>query len=568
MRTLLQMLNETEEPVLDTIATTWGLKERQDDRGALAELLEATMLDAENAEAAWDALPDDQRQALQTVLGSGGKMMMSMFKHMFGDIRKMGRGAVEREQPHKSPKTAAEALYYKGFIAETIRMSDNGSQAFAYVPEDFVLVLPTHRTGYDTSTDVEAEPDLLTALDTRGIDETRTADTSIVDDMTALLAFLQLHGPPVDGDNLAEGSLRALMPYLLTYGTERVAFMVTVGVDAGLIEIREGRAFPNRANTRSWLEKRRSEQLELLIRAWLDSELYRELPHVGGLRVEEIGGYDPRLARRTLQAALKGNAPASEWWDLDEFIYVIKQTLPDFQRPNGDYDSWYITDITGEYVRGFESWDTVEGAQLEFIITGPLHWLGLIDVAPEAARLNAYGRGVVGLSAFPKPADDPEPVVVRDDGTLVLSRKVSRLDRFQVARFTSWTEAPPLGSDAAFEYRLDRAGVAQADSQEITVDHIRSFLGRVLEDRPLPDRIEQVLTNWRGGGDVSSVTLSEIVLLQTTSSQVLDELADTPEIRRYFGRRLGERAITVRRDGVGELQAALEEMGIAVEILA
>jgi len=504
MRTLLQTLNETEEAILGTVAESWGVTDRPDDRAELAELLEATMLDAENAEAAWDKLPDDERQALQTLLGGGGKMMMSMFKHMFGDIRKMGRGAVEREEPHKSPESPAEALYYKGFIAETIRMSDNGSQAFAYVPEDLVLVLPTHRTGYDATAEADDDDDreLLTTLDTRGIDETRAADTSIVDDMTALLAFLQLHAPPVEGDNLAEGSLRALMPYLLTHGTARVAFMLTVGVEAGLIDVSEGRAAPNRTHARGWLEKNRSEQLETLIRAWLDSELYRELRHIAGLEVEEAGGYDPTRARRTLQAALKQAAPAGEWWDVDEFIYRVKQSIPDFQRPNGDYDSWYIMDITGEYLRGFDSWDSVEGAQLAFIITGPLHWLGLMDIAPEAARLNAYGRGVVGLTAFPKPADEPEEVVVEDDGTLIVSRKVSRLDRFQVARFTSWTDAPPLGSDAAFRYKLDRAGVAQADSQEITVDHIRAFLGRVLDDAPIPERVEQVLANWRGGGDV------------------------------------------------------------------
>jgi len=206
----------------------------------------------------------------------------------------------------------------------------------------------------------------------------------------------------------------------------------------------------------------------------------------------------------------------------------------------------------------------VESEILGYLIRGPMHWLGLLDVSPEAARLTAYGRGVVGMKPFPNPAEEAEPITVGADGKLVVSRKVSRLDRFQAARFTSWEDAPPLGSDAAFIYRLDRAGVAQADAQGIETTHIRAFLSRMLGDDPLPERIEQVLTNWHGGGDTSTVTLSQVIIMQTTSTQVLDDLLDDPEVRRYLGRRLGERAVVVRENQWEPLRDTLAEMGIQV----
>ncbi|MEO0563043.1 MAG: hypothetical protein AAF125_13125, partial [Chloroflexota bacterium] len=360
MQTLLQTLNETDEAVLATIAASWGVADRPADRRAFAELLEVTMLDEANAERLWDTLPDDQRQALQTLLGGGGSMMMSMFKHMFGDIRKMGRGGIEREQPHQRPASAAEALFYKGFLSETIRMGASGGQAMAYVPDDLALVLPKHKTAYDNLEDEDGSggADPLSTVDARGLSETRLADTSVVDDLTALLAFAQLHTPPVEGDSLAEGSLRALMPCLLTHGTDRVAFMVTVAVSMDLLALYEGQVRPNREVARKWLSATRSEQIEQLVRAWLDSEYYYELGHIPELEVERADSYDPRLARRVLQKALAEAVPASEWWEMDELIHVIKSTVPDFQRPNGDYDSWYILDaLNGDYLRGFESWD-------------------------------------------------------------------------------------------------------------------------------------------------------------------------------------------------------------------
>ncbi|MEO0564615.1 MAG: hypothetical protein AAF125_21100, partial [Chloroflexota bacterium] len=164
------------------------------------------------------------------------------------------------------------------------------------------------------------------------------------------------------------------------------------------------------------------------------------------------------------------------------------------------------------------------------------------------------------------PPETAEPAVVREDGTLQLSRKVSRLDRFQVSRFTSWREAPPPTSDAAFEYVIDRPGVAQADAQEIQVDHIRAFLGRVLGDDPIPERIETVLSNYRGDDDTSTVTLTQMVVLQTTSTDVMDEIFETPELRRYLGRRFGDRAVAVRADQWGDLQTALREMGFDVVV--
>lgn len=565
MRTLLPTLADTEDAVLGTIAATWGLGERPPDHQAFVEALEARMLDAEAAERVWDALPDDQRQALQTLLASANAQMpMAMYSKLFGEVRKMGRGAAEREQPHKAPATPAEGLFYKGLIAEGIQMGAAGSQKFAYVPEDLRLVLPAHKTSYDK---LEAEPDPLSALDTRQVGETRPADTSIVDDMTALLAFVQLHTPPVEGDSLAEGSLRALLPYLLTHGTARVAFMVTVGVTAGLLAVHEGRVTTDRANARGWLAASRAAQVRALVEAWLATELYRELFHLPVLRVERVEDYDPRLPRRTLLDAMRGNVPDAEWWDTEEFADLVRNSQPGFLRPNGDYASWYVLDAAGEYLKADEDWETVESEILGYIIRGPMHWLGLVDVSPEAARLTAYGRGVVGAAPFPSPPEDPEPITVNADGTLLVSRKASRLDRFQAARFTSWADAPPLGSDAAFTYKLDRAGVAQADAQGIETTHIRAFLGRMLGDTPLPERVEQVLANWRGGGDTSTVTLAQVVVMQTTSTQVLDDLLDDPEVRRYLGRRLGDRAVVVRDNQWEALRDTLAAMGIQVNTM-
>ena len=66
-------------------------------------------------------------------------------------------------------------------------------------------------------------------------------------------------------------------------------------------------------------------------------------------------------------------------------IDEIKSTEPDFQRPGGDSESGYIrSEREDVYLNGFESWDQVDGALLRFMLTGPLHWLGLAELGRSA----------------------------------------------------------------------------------------------------------------------------------------------------------------------------------------
>src|SRR5258707_9319744 len=111
--------------------------------------------------------------------------------------------------------------------------------------------------------------------------------------------------------------------------------------------------------------------------------------------------------------------PSDTWWSVDQLINAVKEEEADFQRPNGDYDSWYIRDAaTNQYLRGFETWDKVDGAVLRFILTGPMHGLGLVDTAENggACRLTAYGRAFIDLADWPVGATEITTMTIQPDG--------------------------------------------------------------------------------------------------------------------------------------------------------
>ena len=98
------------------------------------------------------------------------------------------------------------------------------------------------------------------------------------------------------------------------------------------------------------------------------------------------------------------DVPADEWFSLQSFIAFIKQVDPDYQRPNGDYETWYIQDKQGKSLMGFKHWDQVDGALIQFMVTCVLPFLSAVDLggspeSPTAFRLTSSGQGIFGRSS-------------------------------------------------------------------------------------------------------------------------------------------------------------------------
>lgn len=563
-------LREHDEGLLPTLAQLWGIKAKNLSTEKMLETLHEAMLNPTQAEKVWDLLNDAERGALQSLLSQKDfTMSQIMFEQMFGKITKMGRGAIEREQPQKNPTTVADGLYYRGFISIVFANAKSGAKPVVYVPDDMVDILPVHKTQYEglESEPLPQQPQMtiqqLQPLEDEFLEGIEQANTSIVDDMATLLAYLRIEGAGVEDNAILPVDVERIHHFMLTGGDIRMNFMLGIGVSAELITSQEGRAYPKRAGLQKWLSLPRSEQVRVLLDAWKTSSVYHDLWHVPGLHPDPDAGfpYDPIVGRNALVEFLKKLAPPQDWWSLDEFIEAVKAIEPDFQRPGGNYDSWYIRNDGGEYLHGFESWDAIEGALIEFYIKGPMHWLGLTDVAEDAARLTAYGRAFIAAKDWPNPPEPSDKVDVKDDGTILVSRKVSRVDRFQVARFSTWLEG-----DDPYVYRLDGDGIQMATAQGITTQHITTFLKRQLESKPIPPIIAKLLDTWQTGAS-AAVTFEKLLVLRTTSPEVMEKIYNDPALRRYLGARLGPMACVIRSGQEADLQVALGESGIKAETL-
>lgn len=577
MLNLLTSLRESDPAVLRVIARYWKIDIRTVEANDVPAVLDAAMRQPEAAERAWDALDDAQRGALQSVLGSlGEKMPRAFFERLHGEIRKMGRGQIEREDPLANPQSMAEALYYRGLIYQAFEQAATGARPVIYVPMDLAEALPTHKTAYD---DLEAAPLDALPLDTPGevppieaefVESVMRADTTVVDDLTTLLAFVRVYGLELRGDGLDPDDAAAVLAHCINPDPTRLKFLLYMAISAEMIDVQDGHAMLYRDGAARWLALARSAQLKALVDAWLGSVVYKELFHVPRLYPDPTGWtYDPQVSRGALLRFLDALTPYGEWWSVDEFITQVKATEPDFQRPGDDYHSWYIRDAQGEYLNGFESWDAVEGALLSFYLFGPMHWLGLVDVGTEsgddAAHLSVYGRALVHAAPWPMPTETDEAIAVTPDGTLRVSRRVSRMDRFQAMRFTTWVEAAT--DEDPYIYQLSLEGVKLGAEQGINTGHIGAFLARVMGVETLPPPLVRKLETWQAG-PTSEVSLEPMLVLRTTAPETLDFIWGRPDLRRFCRARLGDMALAVHPDSVDALRDALAEHGIALQDLS
>ena len=247
---------------------------------------------------------------------------------------------------------------------------------------------------------------------------------------------------------------------------------------------------PDVEPVRLFLEASRKDAIKLLRETWKKSDVFDELRQVPDLVIEGVWSDQPRRTREFLLTLINA-IPKQKWWSLPAFIFDIKEKIPDFQRPAGDYDFWFIKHkANDEYLRGFSSWDEVDGALIRYFIVGPLYWLGLVELATSA-------KDDV-ISAFRIPTDksrltgsETGRLIVSSQGKIAASRLVARSIRYQIARFCEWEDEK--GED--YRYRVTATSLKRAGEQGLKVNQLLSILAKNAVPG-IPPAFRKALKRW------------------------------------------------------------------------
>ena len=174
---------------LRIIAEFWGLELESGDADSAREELSASLLDFELLTELMSSLSPQADSAITDLVNSGGRITWQAFTRKYGDIREMGAAKRDRERPHLKPASTAEMLFYRGILSRAFFETDKGSQEFAYIPDDLLLLI-------ESSKDGEGQPAITEALGRPASPKERGKDIPandfILDDATTLLAALRM----------------------------------------------------------------------------------------------------------------------------------------------------------------------------------------------------------------------------------------------------------------------------------------------------------------------------------------------------------------------------------------
>jgi len=313
---------------------------------------------------------------------------------------------------------------------------------------------------------------------------------------------------------------------------------------------------------KNFLEASRSEAIDMLYNSWLNSQIFDELRLIPGLICEGEWKNQPLVTREFLMD-LVNSIPRNKWWSLPAFIRAIKEKYPDFQRPAGDYDSWFIKrELDGVYLRGFAHWDAVDGALVKYFIQ-VLHWLGKVDLASAEAGGSITAFRLVswienkGESAALDMSKGGR-IVISSNGKITISRMFPRAIRYQIARFCEWDGE----RNDEYIYSVSSQSLKRASGQGLKAGQLLALLVKHT-DGNVPPALVKALKRWETHG--AEARMESLLLLRVSRPEVMEELRSS-KAGKFLGELLSPTVVVVKSGATQKVMAALTELGLLAEI--
>ena len=541
LRTLYQTLLDSDLARLQVIAQQWDIPLIAERKSDIAAELADAMMRAEAVERVVAGLDVDARTALDDLLRKDGALPWAIFTRRWGELRAVGPGRLEREELWRTPISAVERLWYLGLVQRAFAAWPVGQVEMAFVPEELHLYMPVPAPLEITPPSSAIPP----AHQVPGADV-------LADDLVTLFAAQQME--TLDSAVVDEKTAWMRLP-------QASALLETLALEQGWLRRDEQDALrPVAEPMLAWLQADSWSQWTVLAQAWIESTHWNDLAAVPTLRPDPVREWpaESRSVRQAFLDLLRHCAPDA-WYTLAEFVTFVREQNMDFLRPDGDYDAWALRDAATEKpLRGIEAWDAIEGAWIAFVLTGPLFWLGMVDLGsatssgvPTHFHLSTAGAALLGLGD-PPALPEPPPLRLNEDGVITVPLR-RRYARFQVRRI-----ACPLAWDQNYRYRLTPASLMSARQQRIPVARILTFLEEATGQTP-PAHLRTAIESAYQGGE--PVRLEQVWLLRAPDPALLED----PALRRFILESLGGGAVRIRASDRAKVVAALARSGILPE---
>lgn len=540
MPDLLQSFLDRDVGFLQIVAAFWGVSSPVDDDLTGRSMFARSLLDAGLAVDLLAELPLPAAAALADLQQNDGRVLWSTFTRRHGNIRELGPGRRDREQPHLHPVSASEMLWYRGLLARAFFKKAGQLHEYAYIPSDLLDILPPpvrSAPGRSPAKLVSTSNDFL-PVDRRD---------AILEDICSALAAARL------GQSLANAHLPA-DPAAVNFITQLLQTSGMLSEDAQ----------PVSENLKQHLEAPPAEAWGECFNSWERSTSPADLRSIPGIELNLEGIRPPQVVRQSILRLLR-QQPADSWLELEPFIAGIQTADPDFFRSGGVFSPDQArSTVSHASIGEFTCWMDVEGAYIRYLLLGPLHWLGITAIgtsphggSPAAVRITPAGSALLA-GHQPEAAAENAQILQKAGAVLVCPPHTPRRARYLLARTAEWLPDRALG----YAYRITPASLAIARTQSLHVHHLVTLL-RTYSTNPPSPAFTRALTRWEEQGPQAGI--EPALLLQTSSPEILQQIMRSPAARHLVGQ-VGPTAAIIQAGAGDKLTAALLDLGYLADV--
>lgn len=557
LRDLYRCLDDYPMVMLQALARIWQVDPRSADSRELIERLIIAMQTPTLASSVVQALSPLAHQALLVLERTPEGIPSHRLVVTYGQIRKLGPARIEREEPWHNPQSPLEEIYYCGMVYRAYGTIGSYYGEVLWIPQELANTLASLAIAQPSDASEAIQAPLAIASD----------ENAICEDIVAILVKLKKNKLARDRRRTRqrtlpwdELSLQARMQGALQ--SERLALLQELVWRLQLIAETDGSLKPS-ARAHNWMRQSSERRLAALFIAWRDNPQWNELLHLASVRIETHTPIGFIEARRALCIELAAYPPGV-WTRIDSFISAIKNTHPDFLRPDGDYDAWTVHDAhSNQQLVGFSTWESVEGALARHIVLMPLYWLGIVNLGTSEGsepvdlfEVTQQGWAIINHRANEQAVlvSAPLPANIGDDFIVTLPVQGTLYERYQLERLAEW-----LSQDELARYKITEESIWESISAGISIEQILRFLERISDGKVSPGVI-RTLHAW--GGRFGRVTLQAAVILQVADAELMAQLLEEPTVRRLLGAEVSPTQRLVLAANVSLLVQRLKVLGI------
>lgn len=501
MPTFQTILQDKDLTFLQNIAFFWGIElTAPDDISAKSFLIESIKKNHDQVLEIVDSLPEDAGKAFYTILENDGRMAWTKFARTFGDVRNMGSAKRERERPDLNPSSPAEKLWYRGLIGRAFLNIKDEPQEFVFIPDEFLfLVKPHHSKIINVS---------VNSISSSLVIPKKFVNDNLLHNACTMLAGIR--------KGMSESEIQPFLqeiPYQFIFGLLKTANIINSEEQL------------DTEATRIFLETPRNESILNLFNQCLSSNEINELLFLPDLIIENKLDNNAKQIRNFLLEKIF-EMDLSGWWKQNSFISKIKHEHPDFLRPAGNYDTWFIKKVeSDEYLLGFEHWDQIDGQLIHFMLNGPLQWLGIIENGElkegklQTSKISKWGNDLwqKKIPNFINQIEDKPKI--DSFGKIVISKNVPLALRYQISRFCDWE----LPNQHEYRYQLTPKSLLRAEKQGLNANQFLTLIQKAVGQ--IPPTIKLVFENWEKNR-VDNFIKKE-TLLRVSNPEIIVKLNET-----------------------------------------